>query len=155
MIYSKFCIICSTEYESTRRNSVFCSKKCNNRARYLPEKLLNELIARNARFTMSVANTFTKSIVDTRFSGYAPKGATKNNPLGEDEALLIAHARSIAESRGINVPSGQSLEEINKNRHPVDINKDTEMMSFKLPDIPETEDHIVIKHGLRKLGGGK
>src|ERR1700687_5867417 len=93
MVFSKICIICSNEFFTVRSNTLYCSKKCRNRVRYLPQQIVNSLVKRNAQFTMK-ANKFTASI----------QGRTIET-LPADIQLCEAKARDEARRRGIKVSS--------------------------------------------------
>ena len=96
MPYSKICPIDSKAFICKKISTIFCSKKCRNRARSLPEPLRLELIRRSSLYVMK-ANNYVVEVQDASGNitnvGYEPKGATIANPLGKDEGYLIALAK--------------------------------------------------------------
>jgi hypothetical protein len=91
--YLKLCIICQGKFYALKANAIYCSKKCANRTRYLPKKLIASLVRRNTEFTIEVDDL-----------SFIP-GATRSNPLGNELAIAQAHAVELARQRGITPPS--------------------------------------------------
>jgi len=95
-LYSKICIICNSEFKTMRISSVYCGKVCANRSRKLPQKMKQSLIQRASQFTFS---TLEQMGMERTARGYTPDGATVDNPLGKDAALLMAEALRIKAER--------------------------------------------------------
>lgn len=62
-VYQKICIICSKNYYTQRLNTLYCSRSCRNRARYLPPNLLASLVRRNSQWAIS-ASRYTSMVQD-------------------------------------------------------------------------------------------
>lgn len=94
-IYQKVCVIDQKLFSTTRLSTLFCSKHCRNRSRYMKPALLAQLVQRNQAFTIN-ANKYLASVLDEEDKvtsiGYIPEGATKEHPLGKDEGLLMGLA---------------------------------------------------------------
>lgn len=93
-VYSKICVICSKDFTCLRINTMYCSKKCANRARSLPSNLMEALVRRSQKFTV---NTMLHKGVGIEQSSEA----TDSNPAGKDLGLLVASAKAKATERGI------------------------------------------------------
>ena|SRR5580698_5500685 len=101
MYYKKTCPICLKQYFASKINTLYCSKKCNNRSRSIPDPLLKNLIKSVSIYTMDVKE-YQRSIMinpldianDTQ--RYIP---TIDNALGKDADYLIALAKMEAEQR--------------------------------------------------------
>lgn len=102
MFFNKICPICSKSFQCKKISTLFCSKKCNNRTRYLPKHLIQELVRRNNNYTYE-ANNFTAITRDEsgvmNVVGYKPEGATEEHPLGKEEGFLIGTALIMREER--------------------------------------------------------
>lgn len=94
-IYSKLCILCNDEFKTMRISTLFCGKKCANRARALPISIKESLVRRNTQFTM---------ITDRR-----PAHTVK-----DEEALLMALAKEEVRKRGIKPPRVNHVVEDNR-----------------------------------------
>lgn len=106
MIYEKLCIICNNEFVTERSNTLYCSKRCRNRVRYLPQQIVNSLTVRNAQFTRR-ANNYTRTVQNqTRL---------ESNPLDIDR--LIASAKELAMKRGIKVDNQKMQETADYLKH--------------------------------------
>lgn len=93
-LYSKICIICSKSFLTQRISTAYCSKKCANRSRSIPDKLLESLMKRAKKFTVNTL--VTKGVEYPEH-----EGSTDTNPAGNDIGLLVASAKAIASQRGI------------------------------------------------------
>lgn len=89
--YLKFCIICQKKYHARKVNSTFCSKKCANRARYIPKDMIVKLVNRNNEFTIETTdlNNTGKVTISTAMS------------MKTQLALAREAAEKLAEQRGI------------------------------------------------------
>lgn len=99
VIYSKICIICSRNYDTFRVNTVYCSKKCRNRARYLPQRIINSLIEKYSIF--STVQRFGDAVVSSNT-------ALKGKPFTQaelEQAQKIANA--LAFERGLKIKNPQ------------------------------------------------
>ncbi len=134
--YSKVCPICQDLYKCTRVDTIYCGKKCSNRARSFPQKTLAQLINRISKFTL-VCNDEVAYVQDKQgdtviLKGYEPEGATINNPLGNDEGLLKALAleelqkrqrqASLKSDTGFGVIVEESNEQLSKDNNNNDNN---------------------------------
>lgn len=155
-VYSKICIICSHEFFTVRVNSLYCSKKCRNRVRYLPQPIINSLIKRNAQFTMK-ANKFTASI-DNKTINSAPI-------TNEEIAYATALARDEARKRGINLTKVEdaNIDFINKT-DPANGGSDGFGVSSEIQELPvkqvveelpvvQLSTEARLSKGLKRLGG--
>lgn len=88
--------MCCRQFYSIRISTLCCSKKCNNKCRSVPDHILQELIKRNNQY-MIKADQLVAQVPDIngtiRSTGYVPKKATTEHPLGEDEGYLLALAK--------------------------------------------------------------
>jgi hypothetical protein len=95
MMYKKICIIDQKIFYAIKINKVFCSKRCANRARYLPKNLVASLIHRNSVYTMK-ADGYVAMVEDRNGNevsvGEHIKAVSSEHPLGKEEGLLIAAA---------------------------------------------------------------
>lgn len=96
MYYTKICPICSKAFDCLKVSTIFCSKKCNNRTRYLPRHMIAELVRRNNAYSIQATGR-TAIVLDgvgrSKTVGYIPEGATEEHPAGKDTGLLEGHAR--------------------------------------------------------------
>lgn len=150
IIYSKICIVCMGQFETTRMNTLCCKKQCRNRLRYYPQKLINSLTERVARFT-----TFKKYGDSLVSSSTVLSGQVFDTP---ELKHAMALARDEARRRGIKVDKivDDNLDFINPSdpalggsdgfgQHGDNGNSDK---NEKEQEKPKT-------NGLRKLGGIK
>lgn len=108
VIYQKMCIICSHNFDSFKVNALYCGKKCRNRARYLPQRLINSLIEKYSSFT--TVKRFGDSVISSQ---EVIKGELFNNAELKEAELS---ARALAKERGIKLPTvvEDNLKFINK-----------------------------------------
>lgn len=112
-VYNNICIVCQRKFVSTRIDAVYCPDKqvingieiksnCRSRARSLPDNLKESLIRRNRNFKMKatshVADVYDAAGRESAI-GYIPEGATKENPLGKDEGLVLALIREMKQKK--------------------------------------------------------
>lgn len=160
LVYQKLCIICSRNFESSRVNALYCSKKCQNRTRYLPQRLINSLIEKYSLFT---------SVKRYGDGIQSPQTVLQEQKFSEQELNMAkAEARAIAASRGIipdqskyifeNDPANQGPEGFGVRSDNNGVRSTTVLRDNKTTNtsITSTIDvNPVISTGLRKLGGGK
>lgn len=96
MAYSKICPICSKSFFCKKVSTIFCSKRCNNRARSLPEPLRISLVTRANAYILK-ADKYVAEVPDKDGNitkvGYVPDAVTDANPLGKDAGYILALAK--------------------------------------------------------------
>src|SRR5579859_4304640 len=93
IVYSKLCIICANNFDTFKVNSLYCSKKCRNRTRYLPQNIINSLIEKYSQFTS--VKKFGDSIV-------SQPQVLKNTKFSDSEMnLALGLAKAEADKRGV------------------------------------------------------
>lgn len=96
VMYSKLCIVCQNVFETTKVNTMCCTKPCRNRLRYLPQHVINSLIQRVSMFT-----TF-KKYGDAIVSAPSVRSGGLFTP--EQIAQGLAEAKALAARRGHTPP---------------------------------------------------
>jgi hypothetical protein len=161
MAYNKICPICSTSFYCKKISSVFCSKKCRNRARSLPDELKMSLIKRSNLYVMK-CNDHVAEVVDKHGRnitlGYEPEHITNENPLGEDAGLLLAQATLMKEARD----NKQRAEQITIDDIPKEFQQDFQEqqksleneVGFSVVDAPTSQiQQQTTQYRIRKIGG--
>lgn len=98
MYFKKVCPIDMKVFYSRKISTIYCSKKCSNKTRYMPSQFVAKLVQAVQQHMMTVKGyqesvmTEDNSISDVTAIGYTPKGATKEHPLGEEEGYLTGLA---------------------------------------------------------------
>src|SRR5258708_5870504 len=93
IIYSKICIICANNFDTFKVNSLYCSKRCRNRVRYLPQHIINSLIEKYSQFTS--VKKFGDSIVSQ------PQVLKDMKFSNTDMNIAAGLAKAEADKRGI------------------------------------------------------
>jgi len=110
-VYSKFCIICNTQFLTLRISTLFCSKNCANRSRNLPVSLKEKLVRRNSKFSMSMLNHVDRdgTINKRQIVEFDPLDRLKQQRKTSktEESLLWERAAEQARARGIDPTARQ------------------------------------------------
>lgn len=130
--YQKFCVMCNSRFYTLKINGMYCGKKCANRARYFPKKLLAKLIQKHNEHVIEMED-IGKSIV---------LNSTKGIQFDNDAiAQGIAHAKELAAKRNLVIPSD------------VEIQQSIEAEQIKIMDMEDILPQTQQTHkGIRRLG---
>jgi hypothetical protein len=101
MYFKKICPICIKPFLAVKINALYCSKKCNNRSRSIPEGLLKGLIKNVSVHTMSVKD-YQQSVMNDEDAvevNVTVKPTNDLSALGSDKDFLLGLAKMDAQNR--------------------------------------------------------
>lgn len=167
--YKKICIICSKNYVARRISTVFCSKRCANKSRALPTRMLESLMKRSMDYTViedmglpsykasiqDIPLLLDQANAERKRRGLKPITSREfeTGCLINDRQPLSSIAREnekyILQEDPANTPQGFGEKTEIQEPH------DPEMATLKLPDVVNNNNSVNNNgNGIRKLGNG-